>query len=248
MARKSKRRRQQEEAEREELLAPDAFEAQGTTVTPWLERNFKFIAAALVLALGGVAVWELTRASGDSAASTHTRALIDATDAYAEAVGVQSVFSSTTAEARRSRIASARARLDEGELRTAPAGVGALAALYEADLARRQGDYDAALAGYDAYLAETEALEEDPLRYFALEGRGYALEGAGRLDEALEAFRRIEAMPSHADFGAFHVGRVLTRQGDTAGARAAFERVTGKVPTSPLAEEAERKLAALDAS
>lgn len=244
MARQSKKRRKQEEVEREELLAPDAFEAGGEQVTPWIERHFKSIAIAVGAALVLVAAVELTRQTSSAANAAGTLALVEGTDAYRDAVSIQSVFSSTTAEGRAETLREARAKF-AGALEGS-GGAATLAYLYDADLARRLGDHEAALKGYERYLSATSKLKFDPLRFFALEGKGMAHEAAGQTDAALDAYRKLEAMGAYADFGSMHVGRVLAAKGDVAGAKTAFEKVVAREPASPLRADAEQQIAALD--
>lgn len=245
MARKGKKRRMREEAEREELLAPDAFEESGKTVTPWLERNFRWVAGALAAALIGIIGFEYTRQSGSAVAAETTRVLIEGTDAYRDAVGLQAVVTTTTAEAREAALSEARTAI--APALQAPGAAGALAHLYDADLARRLGEHEAAVEGYDTYLAASGAKKGfDPLRFVAVEGKGMALEAAGRLDEALEQYRALEAMERFDDFGAMHVARILAAKGDVDGAKAAYDRVLAREPASPLASEAEQKRSALD--
>ncbi len=244
MSAKSKDRRRREEAEREALLEPDAFVAQGATWSGWLEKNLKWVAGGLVLLLGLVVVLELVRSSGSGANAEATRALVPAVDAYEQAVSLQAVLTSTSAEKNAERYRAARDKLRavlDGE---GGPGVKAVARLYDADLARRLGKNEEAVAGFEFYL--DSAPEADRLRFFALEGKGYALEAAGRADEALASFQAASEVSGFDDLGLAQVARLLESRGDASKARAAYERIRDREPTSPLAEFAKRRLEMLD--
>lgn len=244
MSRQSKKRRQQEEAEREALLAPDAFEERGSAWSTWAERNLKFVLGGLVAALVLVAMFELFRSSGSQSAEEHTQALIEALDAYREAVSLQNVLTSTIASEHEKRFRDARSKLAAVLADGPPDAVASLARLYDGDLARRLGEHGAAIKGYDQYLGSTGP--GDDLVFFALEGKGYALEAQGKADEALSIFRRIEGMETYADFGLKHVARILLAKGDTDGAKAAFKKIIERDPASLFKDFAEQQLATLE--
>lgn len=244
MSRLTKKRRQKEEAEREELLAPDAFEAQGQTWTSWVEKNLKLIVGGVVFVLLAIVGVEIVRSSGQGEASDHTKRLIDAVEGYQEAVSLRAVATSTSAAMDAKRYREARSGLVAVLELNASEEIKALAQLYLADLDRRLGDHPKAIEGYAQYLETTG--EEDSLRFFALEGKGYAHEAADELDAALGAFQAIEALEPYADFGHKHVARVLRKMGDLAGAKAALEEIVAREPESPLKSFAEQQLATID--
>lgn len=244
MSRQSKKRRQREEAEREELLAPDAFVAKGATWSSWLEKNIKLIIGGLVLALLGIVGVEIFRQSQQSSAADATGDLIHGVEAYADSVSLQTVLTATTADGPREGWRDAREALRPALAEDRPAAARALARLYDADLARRLGELQQALAGYGAYLEQAEP--SDPFRYFALEGQGYAHEAAGDLDLALAAFEKASQLERFTDYGLKHVARVKTKTGDTDGAKAAYEAIVARDPASPLKGFAEQQLALLD--
>ncbi|MEO1227622.1 MAG: hypothetical protein AAFZ18_01865 [Myxococcota bacterium] len=244
MSRKSKKRRAQEEAEREELLAPDAFESQGRTWAQWFEKNMPFVLGGLGGVLLLIIVFELVATSGQGAAAAQTRELVTALDQYRDSLSLQAVLTSTDAEARGRELKKARAKLapviSNG---SAPPDLVRLARLYDADMARRLGLYREALAGFDAYLEGSPELDE--LGFFALEGKGYALEAKGDNAAALKVFERLASTERWSDYGLKHVARVRQSQGDLAGARTAYEKIIGQDPASPLKDFAEQQLAAL---
>lgn len=244
MSRESKRRRQKEATEREELLAPDAFQQKGSSWSAWLEKNLKLVLAGVIGVLVLIIGAEILRSTTQGAAADRTRELMEAVDAYREAVSFQAVFTSTSAAAERERFLEARAPLKKVVEETDDAEIQALARLYDADLARRAGLHEEAIAGFDAYLGSSSP--EDTLRYFALEGKGYALEARDRLDEALAVYQQIESMERFSDFGLQHAARVLKKKGDLAGAKAAYEKILAREPASPLKELAEQQITLLD--
>lgn len=241
MARKSKKRREREEAEREELLAPDAFEAHEGDWSSWLEGNLRWLVLGLVAILVGIVGFETMRDSSAAASGEETRALIEVVDTYRDAVSLQEIFTATTAAANQKRYVEAREKLDLSGLSGPRA---ALAKLYDADLALEAGEPEVALDGFEAYLSS--ATPKDPIRFFALEGKGYALEALGRDDEALETFRAIAQMPRFSDFGQSHAARVLAANGDVAGAKETYEAIVAREPASPLKTFAEQQLLSLD--
>lgn len=71
------------------------------------------------------------------------------------------------------------------------------------------GDFDAAIATYDQFLAD--ASDDHHLRFLALEGKGNALEAKGELEAALELFRALAPHPIsfYRHMALYHQGRVL---------------------------------------
>lgn len=244
MSRKSKKRRAQEEAEREELLAPDAFESQGQSWAQWFEKNVLLVVGGLVGALALIVIVELINSSGQGTAAAETSELVSALDQYRETVSLQAVLTSTDAEARGKELKAARTAL--AAVLTPSSGAPELvrlARLYDADLARRLGLHDEAVSGFDTYLSGSEGLDE--LSFFALEGKGYALEAKGDREAALTAFQTLADSEPWADYGLKHVARVKAAAGDVEGARAAYEKIVSQDPASPLKDFAEQQLAAL---
>ena len=246
MSRQSKKRRQQEQAEKEELLSPDAFVQQGTGWATYVQKHFALILGGLGALLLAIIAAEYMASSSQSAASADTAALIQAVDEYQEAVYLNAILTSTSSFGDQKRYTKARDGFSTilNGASSPPAGVKGLASLYDASLALRLGLFDEALTGYERYLNETA--EPDTISYFALEGKGYALEGLERLDEALAVFQKIEVMDRFSDFGLKHVARVLLKKGDSSGAKAALQQIVDRDPPSPLREFAEQQLAQLE--
>ncbi len=134
-------------------------------------------------------------------------------------------------------------------------GVGEEAKLVEASTLVEVGKYDKALGLYKAYASSgSSAL----LRAIAREGIGYALEAkaleakdatareAG-LREALTAFENVQTKEDgpRRDYALYHTGRILATLEERDQAVKAFEKVLAIEPPSPLTDEVNARLAAL---
>jgi tetratricopeptide (TPR) repeat protein len=104
------------------------------------------------------------------------------------------------------------------------------------------------LAAYRALLAGSL---DSRLRFLAQEGLGYALEQAGQLDAAVAAFGTLadEAQKAggfYRDRALFDKARLLQRKGGTKEAGQLYRDILEKTPTTPLREEINDRLAALE--
>ncbi|HJZ83609.1 MAG TPA: tetratricopeptide repeat protein [Polyangia bacterium] len=106
--------------------------------------------------------------------------------------------------------------------------------------------FDQAIKGYGDFLAESDS--EQRLRFLAREGRGYAFEGKGQLDLALDEFRKLEMEGElYRDRALYHQARILERKGDPQGAEKMYKMVLEKYPTTSLRDDISNRLAALEA-
>lgn len=243
MSRRSKKRRAEEQAQQEELLAPDAFEQQGATWTRVFEQNFAIVLGVLVIFLVGIVAFEMTTSSNAQAASDETAKLMEGVEAYESAVRF-AVFTTTTAEAYEAKYEEAHQEFAPALSLNAGAPARELGLLYDADLQRKAGRYEAAIKDYDEYLAG--AKPDDPLRFLAFEGKGYAWEATSDLDKALEAFQSLAGIPEYNDFGYKHVARVLLKQGDVTGAKEALQSIIDRDTPSVFKQFAESQLEKLE--
>ena len=227
----------------EELLAPDAFLENAQKGEAWFERHFKALIAGLVLILAGIWGVQMLGAHREAEASKITHRLNEAVTAYQEATGLQKVLTSTSPEALKRDVQKVHDQLADLRAAHPEAGPARMAALYQADLARRLEKYDEAVTLFDVYLSKSGS--NDPLRFFALEGAGYALEGAGKLDDALARFKTLESEDFYKDYALKHEARVLEEKGDTAGAMTAYQAIVDMDPASALKSFAENRLKAL---
>lgn len=159
-----------------------------------------------------------------------------------------------TAEARAQAELDVLARLRSSYGST---GVGQEAKLVEASTLVELGKYDEAMSLYKAYASGAGS---DLLRAIAREGIGYALEAkalaakdatareAG-LREALAAFENVQPKEDgpRRDYALYHAGRILATLEENDKAVEAFEKVLAIEPPSPLADEVNARLAALQA-
>lgn len=237
-------RKKKKTKEQEELLADDVFLQEAGQRVGWFEKNFKLVLAGIVVVLVGVLVVQQMQASQARSAAAVTSELNDAVEAYREATGLQKVLTSTAPENLKKEWRKVHDQLADLRAEHPDHGAARLAALYQADLARRLEKYDEAIELYDLYLKP--AKKDDALRFFALEGAGYALEAAGKNDEALARFEELaETQEFYADYALKHKARVLEKKGDEAGAIAAYQAIVDMDPASPLKSFAQNRLKAL---
>jgi len=240
--------------DKKELKAPDAFQAAGTEAQSWIQKHEKTVvmgvAGALVLGLGvGLVNWVNDR-SEDKAARQLGEALrpmqrgVDETGfAAAGATGNEkdAPFKSQ-AEKDQSVVAS----LDAFRKGSDGTHAAMAAGLPLAQTQLRLGMYAEALEGFHAFLKH--ARSEDPLRAAALEGKGYAFEGQGQLDKALEAFAQLgkeNATPFLEGMGPYHQARILLAQGKKDEAARGFAEVAAKFPKTAAARMAQDRVSAL---
>ncbi|HVI00504.1 MAG TPA: hypothetical protein VM869_17425 [Enhygromyxa sp.] len=127
-------------------------------------------------------------------------------------------------------------------------GVEQNATLVAAALAMRNGDFDAALTEYDAFLADAD--DDHPLRFLALEGKGHALEAKSDYEAALEVFASIAPHPSdfYRPMALYHQGRMLEALERKDEAMAIYEQYFEEFPPSreematPMVRERVEKL------
>ena len=233
MARRNKKKRQEEQTENHVEL--DAFEAGGSKVTPWFEKNLLWIGAAVLAVLLLIVGVDYLSAHSTSEAGLATSKLKTAVDAYSSAL--QSTFTSTVVseedykDARRELAAARESGL---------AGAQALALLYEASVAQRVGKHQESAKLYEEYLKTST--QDDPFRFVAIEGRGYAYESMGNLDDALHAFRQLTREDKYSDYGHMHLARVANALGQKDIAKASYTAVVNQSPESPLKSKAQERL------
>jgi len=121
---------------------------------------------------------------------------------------------------------------------------GALASLAKGDAHLKLGEWDAAGAAYQAYLAA--APKDDAFRFGALEGLALVEEGKGQPDAALAAYARLAAeVPGQADRADLSRARLLAAAGKKDEARQLLAAFGEAHKGSPLASEASDRLSRL---
>ena len=99
---------------------------------------------------------------------------------------------------------------------------------------------------YRAYLADASA--DDPVRFLAYEGLGYALERKGKFQEATAEFRgmaREEGSP-YRDRAMWHEARMLERLGKPKDALQMYRQILEKFPATTLRDEISTRAGALE--
>jgi tetratricopeptide (TPR) repeat protein len=113
---------------------------------------------------------------------------------------------------------------------------GKIAGLKYAEGCYKAGDYEKAIAAYQAALSDFE--KNSFFRILALNGLGYAHEARGEYDQALTCFQRILDDPGATikDEPLFHLGRLYALKGDKENSQAMFSRVIKDYPDSSYAK------------
>jgi predicted negative regulator of RcsB-dependent stress response len=219
---------------RDAELVEERAIAQAVVAKDWLQDNLKplglMVSVVLVVAAIGIGWSTYTRGQAADAGAALGAVVDDDTSDSAE---LASAYASV-AEAHPKTPAAAWARVGEGK------------AFYA------QGDWAGSRAAYQAAL---DMSEDEVVRWAALEGIAYALEGAGSYDEALEQLEALrEVDPSVAPIAGYHQGRILQAQGKLEEAKTKFRGVLAELkdPEAPelpyTREQTEARLALLDAS
>jgi tetratricopeptide (TPR) repeat protein len=229
-----------------EDTAEDAFVEEGHKAVEWVEKHGRQIllgAAAVLVLTSGVLI---AQRSSRRSASDVTAKLTQAVDDYREATDLQKAMTSTVPGALDADMEKALPAFDALIKEHGEAGAGVIARLYAGDLHRRLGQHEKAEALFKEYLDKTKA--DDPLRFLALEGAGYAAEEQGKTDVALGYFKQITELPSgfYKDYGLKHVARMHELKGDSAAALEAYKKIVSDVPDSKLREFADERIAALE--
>ncbi len=130
------------------------------------------------------------------------------------------------------------------EYPSSPAAEQAL--LHEGNALYQNGDHKEALHAYQRYL---EQYPTGSWVFLAGLGKGYALQGLQRYEEAAATFRTLADSPQASVFKAealMGLARSMMQLARPTDAMAAYRRVIEDYPTSPWSEEAERELASLE--
>jgi hypothetical protein len=109
------------------------------------------------------------------------------------------------------------------------------------------GKHSEALAIYKDQLGDVDAR----LRFLAREGLGYSQEAAGQTDEAIATFTALADDSQgnggfYRDHALFNKARLLQKKGSGKDAEKVLREILEKTPTTPLREEINDRLAALE--
>lgn len=224
---------------RKELKQPDQFISFTRRAWGYLQKHIVPMvalgSAVLLVAVIGVIWSHFAMARAGRA----TAVLAEALDTHAKPVQVSETDEETSGEQFRSvqerceRVLSSLGRLDKEHEGSDPARAGALV---RAGCLLDSGKAEEAVRAYREYLAGSSS--QDPFRFLAYEGLGYALESQGKYSEALAEFRLMapEGSPLR-DRAMWHEARLLERQGKKKEARTLYEQILEKFPTTELRDQ-----------
>ncbi len=235
------------ELTRKEMKGPDRFQAIAGKAAAWAAGNQRrigqaAIALVAILALGaGAFAWQRSRAERAGALLYRMLDALDGLVASGQAgdVGGRPVFRSAE-EQRKAVIAAA----DEVRREYSSSAAARTATLASGDAHLRLGEWDAAIADYQAFLKDAPA--DDTLRFGALEGMARAREGKGDMDGAAAAFERLGAeVPFMKGRAALERARVLAKGGKVEEAKKLLGSLPADVKDPLLEAEARERLAKL---
>jgi len=229
-----------EKIDRKQLKRPDEFQARAGQAMGWMVAHQRaLIIGSGALAIAIVAVWGFIawRSSRESKAGI----------ALAEALELQSrpiagdASAQPGAETFPSKEERDKAVLAALEKVRSENGNTAAANTAQAELGfhkLKAGDAVGAQKELEDFLRSTS--KDHPLRAFATESLGYALEAQTRIDEARAAFERLReaGMPERADF---QRARLDLLQGKP-NAKSELEKVAKDYPKDPVSMEANQRL------
>jgi hypothetical protein len=229
-----------EKVDRKQLKKPDEFQLIAGKAMEWLRTHQK-----KVIAVGGTIVvavllaWGLTllRSSREAkAGAALAEALeLESRPLAGEAPAQPGVETFPSKEERDKAVLAALEKV-RAEHRGTTAALTAQAEIGFRKL--KAGDAAGAQKDLEEFLKA--AAKEHPLRIFAQESLGYALEKQNKLDEARAAFEKLREMgaPERADL---HAARLALLQGKP-DAKAQLEKVAKDYPKDPVAQEANLRL------
>ncbi len=231
---------------RKDMKEPDSFQVAAGEAAAWVTARKKqallavgAVVVVVVAIAGGLGLSESkSKAAGAALAEVYQLAAAEISPVAIP--GLPGPFYPTDA-ARQKAVAEAAAKVASQYAGTRP---GALASLALGDARLRLGEWDAALAAYNAYLGA--AAKDDALRFGALEGLAMAEEGKGNADGALAAWARLGAeVPSYSDRADLEKARLLAAGGKLDEARKLLSGFGEAHKESLLTGEAAERLAKL---
>jgi predicted negative regulator of RcsB-dependent stress response len=239
---------------RKELKKEDEFVSFWHRLYEQMQGSFRAIAIGLVsaaLVIVGSSAWShhSQRVQSDASATLsramkmYTTDLVPDDEAGKKAQAEDDIPRFKTADERRK---ATLAELDQVLSKFGGTGAAREAELVRASVIYDGEQYEEAIKAYGDFLAKTDS--DNRLRFLAREGRGYAYEATGKLDLALDEFRKLETEASdiYGDRAQYHQGRILEKKGDKAGAEKMYKAVLEKTPATSLREEISNRLAGLE--
>jgi tetratricopeptide (TPR) repeat protein len=237
-----------EKIDRKQLKQPDAFQRAGMEAGSWVEGKEKLILGAVVAVVllgAAIAVASSLRQRSDERAQQALGAAlrpvtrpVQPGEAQPDPMTGQAPFGSQQEKDEAIVASLQRFRAEHGRGKAA-----ATAALTMAQSLYRLGRHDEALAAYDDHLSMAD--KDDPLRAVALEGKGYAHEAKGDLDQALQSFEQLAGADIEqmlVGMGQYHQGRVLILQGKQEEAARILSEIPVRFPNTSAARMATERL------
>lgn len=231
---------------RKDMKEPDKFQATAGQAAGWMASHGRtvlyalvavFVVVVLVLV---VSAWRSSRAEDAGEALAEVAAAMQGEISSVPLPGVQGPFFKDEQEKQRAVLAAAE-KVRQGFGGTAAAHTATLAA---GDAHFKLGEWDAALAAYQAYAAD--AGKGDSLLFGALEGIALAEEAKGNLDAAAQAYERLaREVPAQADRADLERARILVRAGKAEEAKALLRAFPDTHKDSALTGDAADRLARL---
>jgi tetratricopeptide (TPR) repeat protein len=246
---------------KQELRGPIAIQVKAQELWAFIEKNWQrvLIAAGSLAVLGlgivGLQAWRESRA--EAAAHEFSRGLETGLTPLLGEEGAPDpakmpvipghdpvpLFNDPAARARAALAMFQKVRAEHGG-----SDVADLAVLASADMHYDLGDWDAAIADYDAFV-KSEPADRTALG-LAIEGLGAAYENKGDIENARVTFEKLGSeVPDQAlmpDRRLYHLGRLAARAGDAAKAREYFNKLKTDFPASPLVVDVNTRLTLLD--
>lgn len=242
-----------EEAAKAAAGIQDEFQARGFELVEWMQEKQGLVLGVigLIVAAGiGFGVYTYTQHNANEAAST---ALAAALDVYEAPLVDDTGTSDPSDKTPKYKTADERAKAARELFKTAAdkhkgTGAAAVAQLYIGHASLKLGDYDAAIAGYQAFL--DRAPKSDPLRFAGYAGLAAALDAKGDRKAAIAKLEDLIALPEKIDEDAalLELGRLHIAEGNTDAARKALERIAKDFPESSLKSRADELIATLPSS
>jgi predicted negative regulator of RcsB-dependent stress response len=120
----------------------------------------------------------------------------------------------------------------------------ALAMFSQANAYATLGQFDEAIAAYEAWLTE---YAEHPLKPLVIQRLAYALWSKGKPEDAVTRFGEVTTIPDapNRDLAYFEKGRVLEQMGQNAQALEAYSTLAKEFTSSPWASEGNARIIAL---
>ena len=220
-----------EKLDRKQLKKPDEFQVVAGRIMAWVAARQKQVAGAVIaVALAALAIWGLSayRSARDAKAGAALAAALELQSRPIAGEGPSQPGQETfpSEEERQKAVVAALEKVRSDHAGTSAART----ALAELGFHKLKAQ-DAAGAQKDLqdFLSSAGG---NPLRPFAQESLGYALEAQNKLDEARAAFEKLREMdrPALADL---HAARLALMQGRP-DARQQLEKVAREYPKDPL--------------